>query len=128
MNQNTNHIPTTLTQKNFANANSLHPDFRTLHRQTKQMQIKTGTKSYSMKLQSVEWQLKRKGILARDGYQCRNCSSIHNLQVHHKQYHKFRITGTHKNPWNYPNQLLITLCNDCHRRGHQQHKIKTIFL
>lgn len=80
-------------------------------------------KTYSELLLSEMWKAKRKEILERDGRKCRSCSSAKNLQVHHKQYHICHVTGQKKEPWNYANRYLITLCNDCHQTGHQLYKI-----
>lgn len=35
------------------------------------------------------------------------------LNIHHKYY----VWGN--NPWNYPNDALITLCEDCHQKAHE---------
>lgn len=49
-----------------------------------------------------------------------------NLNVQHKSYikglnvhHKFYIRGLA--PWEYDNDALITLCEDCHKKVHQSH-------
>ena len=64
---------------------------------------------YSEKLRDPRWQKKRLEILERDEWTCQNCfDSESTLVVHHKKY----IKG--KEPWDYPNELLITLCENCH--------------
>jgi len=56
-----------------------------------------------------KWQKKRLEILERDGFMCINCSDIEStLHVHHKYY----LPDT--DVWNYPNESLVTLCNQCH--------------
>lgn len=67
------------------------------------------TEKYSDKLKDPRWQKKRLEILERDEWQCQSCyDSEHTLHVHHRRYIPDR------DPWDYPNQLLITLCESCH--------------
>lgn len=64
---------------------------------------------YSLLLQDLQWQKRRKEILSRDGWCCRLCGkSDGQLHVHHLQY----LPG-HK-PWEYKDDDLITLCASCH--------------
>ena len=74
-------------------------------------------------LKKPEWQEKRKRILKRDGYKCRYCSSKTNLHVHHKFYLRYP-DNTKALPWDYPDDVLITLCYNCHKKVHQSKKIK----
>lgn len=76
-------------------------------------------KPYAIKFyKSKAWQAKRKVILARDKYMCRNC----------KRYGKRRDATTvhHVTPIdiNYKLRLhsgnLISLCNDCHEKMHNR--------
>ena len=67
---------------------------------------------YAESLNSPQWRKCRNRIKWRDGNRCRLCCSRGNLQVHHQQY----IPG--KAPWDYPDNLLITLCARCHRKQH----------
>lgn len=108
-------------------ANRLHSRPATLDQQNK---IGFGNRmmSYSEKLQQPEWKVKRKQILRRDGFKCRNCSSTASLQIHHKQYHILRISQIRKDPWNYESKYLITLCNKCHGFGHKQYKVPTFLI
>lgn len=68
--------------------------------------------SYSEKLKTEEWQDKRLRILNRDNFKCQHpkCSSLNNeyLEVHHKYY------LPNRNPWEYQNEALVSLCFDCH--------------
>lgn len=68
--------------------------------------------TYQEKLKDERWLLKRKEILHRDNFTCKghNCPSPKQtlLQVHHMDY----IPGIE--PWDYPNDMLITLCGHCH--------------
>jgi hypothetical protein len=31
-------------------------------------------------------------------------------------------------PWDYTDNLLITLCEKCHQKGHKQYKVPTIYI
>lgn len=56
---------------------------------------------------------KRLEILKRDRWKCKYCGSERKeLHVHHLGYKK------NKNPWDYLNDRLITLCRDCHHKVH----------
>ncbi len=78
--------------------------------------------SYEELLKDYRWQNKRVEILMRDGYRCRNCKSLNNLQVHHRQYH-LNKSDVKVRPWEYSHKYLITLCNSCHSEGHKLYKI-----
>ncbi len=66
--------------------------------------------SYADKLQDPRWQRKRLKILERDKFKCKKCGDEETtLHVHHKIYKKG------KDPWEYDNSDLITLCEDCHK-------------
>lgn len=69
-------------------------------------------KTYKELLEHPKWLKKRRIILERDNYQCALCGSKHNLQVHHIKYKDGR------KPWEYPNAVLLTLCNECHQKVH----------
>jgi len=65
--------------------------------------------TYKELLQDPRWDVKRKEILKRDNYQCRECEAIDCvLQVHHHYY----ILNTM--PWEYDDEIMITLCESCH--------------
>lgn len=60
-------------------------------------------------LKDPRWQKKRLEILQRDGWACQGCFDTEStLVVHHKRY----LDAV--NPWDYPDDLLITLCETCH--------------
>lgn len=66
--------------------------------------------SYAGKLRDPRWQKKRLEIFARDAFTCQFCKSGEKeLHVHHTRY----LRGVE--PWDHPNDLLITLCDECHR-------------
>ena len=65
--------------------------------------------TYAEKLKHPKWQKKRLEILSRDKFTCKKCGDKDTtLHVHHLEYSKG------KEPWEYPNKSLITLCGDCH--------------
>jgi len=66
--------------------------------------------SYIEKLHHPFWQKKRLEIFQRDSWRCQLCASSEDtLHVHHRYYDK-----KYPNPWDYPNESLITLCEICH--------------
>lgn len=81
--------------------------------------------SYGAKLFDKRWRDYRKIILQRDGHKCVICSSESELQAHHKQYHFSELKGTFKDPWEYNNKYVITVCKKCHQKGHNRFKVPT---
>lgn len=74
-------------------------------------------KTYSEKLKDPKWQRKRLEIMERDTFQCQICwNKEETLTVHHKSYIKGR------DPWDYDDEYLITLCEDCHQSVHYWEK------
>lgn len=70
---------------------------------------------YADKLKDPRWQKKRLEIFNRDGFRCQLCDDdATTLAVHHKRY----TSG--KDPWDYENNLLITLCEKCHGKIHPE--------
>ena len=66
--------------------------------------------SYYEKLKDPRWQQKRLEILERDEWKCQWCGSVTSeLHVHHLVYRKG------EEPWESPNQDLLTLCHSCHK-------------
>lgn len=72
--------------------------------------------TYAEKLKDPRWQNKRQDVLALDNYKCQYCKTDKNLNVHHRYYVKGR------EPWDYPNNALITLCLNCHELAHERIK------
>lgn len=65
--------------------------------------------TYSHKLRHPLWQEKRLNVFKRDSFSCTNCKSNQNeLQLHHLDY----LPGI--DPWEYPDDMLTTLCYKCH--------------
>jgi len=66
-------------------------------------------KEYTEKFKDPRWQRKRLEILERDNWCCQRCyDDTKILHIHHCFYEK------NHDPWDYPNDSLITLCEDCH--------------
>lgn len=64
--------------------------------------------TYQEKLKDPRWQKKRLEIMERDNWQCQSCYDDEStLHIHHKYYMKC-------DPWEYPEDALITLCAGCH--------------
>lgn len=83
---------------------------------------------YTELLLRPEWKERRIGILERDQYTCQFCGSQERatLQVHHRQYHYIARLDSFKAPWEYPDQCLITICKNCHDKGHRQYRVPII--
>lgn len=62
---------------------------------------------------SPEWIRLRAEVFRRDGYKCKDCGSIDNLQCHHLSTFNYRNPDT---------SLLLTLCGDCHTKRHEEQK------
>jgi 5-methylcytosine-specific restriction endonuclease McrA len=79
--------------------------------------------SYSKKLTNPLWQRRRLEIFSRDNFCCTRCgNSKLELQVHHLDY----IPGIE--PWEYPLDMLTTLCADCHAAENSRKKHETYLL
>lgn len=62
-----------------------------------------------------QWLKRRQEIFAHDSWRCVVCGRTYEeteLQVHHSEYLPNRPI------WDYPDELLITLCKGCHAREH----------
>ena len=72
---------------------------------------------YSEKLRDPRWQKLRLQVFERDGWKCRNCGdSETTLAVHHKRYQR----GLE--PWEYPLESLMTLCEECHQGEYEERR------
>jgi len=64
--------------------------------------------TYADKLKDPRWQRKRLAIMERDNFTCRDCRATDkHLHVHHCFYEK-------GGPWDTRDELLITVCDECH--------------
>jgi hypothetical protein len=61
----------------------------------------------------IRWKNKREQIITRDDYTCCDCGLRGGvLNVHHAYYDNGR------SPWKYPDDMLLTLCESCHKERH----------
>jgi uncharacterized protein YlaI len=65
---------------------------------------------YDVYLKSPEWKSKRARALKRDGYLCQGCLERRATQVHHRTYDHVGAEVLFE---------LISLCDDCHQRLHE---------
>lgn len=72
---------------------------------------------YKEKLKHPLWQKKKCEIMTRDGFKCQKCGCEEKtLHVHHITYDNIR----NGNPWECPNEDLVTWCEDCHSSFHHE--------
>ena len=76
-------------------------------------------KRYYNSLNDNKWTKRRFEILKRDLYKCSVCGSSENLCVHHKYYY----SGPFTHAWKYPDDCLITMCEDCHNKHHKNNSV-----
>ena len=70
--------------------------------------------SYQEQLKSPKWQKKRLQILEIHNFTCEKCNATEKtLHVHHARYIKGRKV------WEYDNDVLMCLCEDCHKAEHE---------
>lgn len=70
--------------------------------------------SYTEKLKDPRWQRRKYEIMEAANWRCEHCCRMEQtLVVHHLLYLRGR------QPWEYPNELLICLCNQCHDEKHE---------
>lgn len=73
---------------------------------------------YQKDLNTKHWQDRSHQIKTRDNLKCQafNCTTPNAiLQVHHLDYF------IHKKPWQYPDDMLITLCAICHEKENHRY-------
>lgn len=65
--------------------------------------------TYSEKLKDPRWQRRRLEIFNRDNWTCQHCGDkTTQLEIHHTEYFEGR------EPWDYSDDMLITICHGCH--------------
>lgn len=69
--------------------------------------------SYKEQLADSRWLQKKADILIRDNYTCQKCGAKSHLNVHHKEYKSGKLA------WEYPDEVLVTLCRECHENEHK---------
>lgn len=82
---------------------------------------------YSDLLQNEKWKCFREKIKSRDNFQCKWCGAQKNLAVHHKYYLKLP-NNDFVQPWEYPDDALITLCKKCHEKAHKKYNNKVYYI
>lgn len=67
-------------------------------------------KSYAAKRKDPRWLRKRSEVLTSANFMCQDCGTATDsyLEVHHCIY------IPRLEPWDYPNDLLMALCEECH--------------
>lgn len=71
-------------------------------------------KTYSEKLLDPRWQKKRLEVLNSSDWTCKVCGTKSDtLHVHHLWYE------SKKEPWEYPPECLLCLCEKCHKERQQ---------
>ena len=86
-------------------------------------------RTYAVLLRRPEWEAFSKKVKTRDGNACRCCRASRGpLHAHHRQYHRDEKTKEYKLPWKYSLTLLITLCEQCHIKGHLKYKVPVFFV
>lgn len=66
--------------------------------------------NYVELLKNPRWQKKRLTIFNRDDWKCKKCGDDSStLVVHHRLY------IINKEPWDYDDKYLVTLCEHCHK-------------
>lgn len=75
---------------------------------------------YKDQLKDHRWRAKRKEIIRRDGQKCIMCGCHDNLNVHHVFYYKGDYMA-----WDCPDDLLITLCQQCHEDEHNMGRVSS---
>ena len=71
---------------------------------------------YIEKFKDPRWQKKRLEIMQRDNWKCRCCGqSDKTMNVHHLYY-----SPDIENPWEYPDNVMISLCEECHAEAHDK--------
>ena len=76
---------------------------------------------YSFLLERREWRAKRLKIIARDNYSCKGCGRHQGPDVHLQVHHLHYIYG--RDPWEYKDSELVTLCESCHSQEHSDHLV-----
>lgn len=82
--------------------------------------------AYKTYLDTEEWRKRRLEIINRDNNkcQCSTCDGKSNtLEVHHLEYLSYELK-----PYEYPNDMLITLCSRCHRSEKMRFKHEDMLL
>jgi hypothetical protein len=78
---------------------------------------------YVLKLKDPRWQKKRLEVFEHNNFTCSGCGATDKtLNAHHPIYEK------DKEPWEYPNETLMCLCDDCHYAAHDEEALLDYFV
>lgn len=66
-------------------------------------------KTYLEKLKDPRWQKKRLKIFERDEWTCQICYNVESTLNIHRRYYL-----NDNNPWDYPDDSFVSLCESCH--------------
>ena len=70
--------------------------------------------TYQEKLKDPRWQRRKSEVLNAANWRCQHCCrSDGTLHAHHLFYLRGR------QPWEYPDELLVCLCDSCHDEKHK---------
>ena len=76
--------------------------------------------AFSKMYDDDRWKTKSRQIRERDNYTCQECNRDQTevpLHVHHA-YYASNKKGTPRRLWDYPDETLITVCEECHDSIH----------
>ena len=73
--------------------------------------VPLGQKDYRDYINSKAWKIKRLERIKLDGYRCQICGTTRRLNVHHLTYIRLGCEDLDD---------LITLCESCHERVHEE--------
>lgn len=76
--------------------------------------VPTKGEEYKVQYEHPLWRKRRSEILLRDNNCCTKCGCKHSLQVHHLIY-QFGF-----NLWEYKDEYLTTVCQNCHEQIHKE--------
>ena len=77
--------------------------------------------NYADRLKDPRWQQMRLKVFERDEWMCQFCGSKdQTLHVHHLSYEKG------KDPWEYPIENLLTVCECCHQEEYETYGSKAL--
>ena len=77
--------------------------------------------TYEEQLRTSAWMRRKYDILQRDNFVCSICLKDNfesPLHVHHCCY-----INDGRMCWQYPDYLLVTLCEECHKKEHEEKNI-----
>lgn len=77
------------------------------------------TKRARQRLDPEQYDTLRNQVLRRDGWKCQFCSTMSNLELHHKEFRSHAGNDSEEN--------LITLCRSCHANLHESRSFCVLY-